>query len=103
MPRVPSPQTLTVLTALLNDPSPWHHGYALSKATGLQSGTLYPILMRLAERGLLEAEWDVPDEPGRKPRHAYRLTPDGTAFARDHQASAPRANHGVARIPRTAT
>ena len=52
------------------------------KATGLLSGTLYPLLMRMTDQGLVEAEWLEPAQPGRPPRHAYRLTTKGIAFAR---------------------
>ena len=45
-----SAQTLSVLAALEADPTAWLHGYLLAKQTGLASGTLYPILIRLAER-----------------------------------------------------
>ncbi len=43
-------------------PSPrrWRYGYDLSKETGLKSGTLYPLLIRLSDQGLLEAEWRQP-------------------------------------------
>jgi PadR family transcriptional regulator PadR len=37
------------------DPAAWLRGYLLASQTGLASGTLYPILLRLAERGLIEA------------------------------------------------
>ena len=50
-----SAQTLSVLAALCDQPSQWQHGYALARQTGLKSGTLYPILIRLADRGLVEA------------------------------------------------
>jgi DNA-binding PadR family transcriptional regulator len=63
-------------------PRTWQHGYELSKQTGLKSGTLYPLLIRLSDQGLLESEWQEPERPGKPPRHAYRLTPDGLAFAR---------------------
>ena len=56
-----SPQTLSVLAALCAQPSDWRHGYALAGQTGLKSGTLYPILIRLADRGMVEACWQ--DEP----------------------------------------
>lgn len=59
----------------------WLHGYPLMKATGLSSGTLYPLLMRMTEQGLVESEWQAPDEPGRPPRHAYRLTAAGRTLA----------------------
>ena len=41
---------------------------------GLRSGSLYPILVRLCDRGLLEAKWEESPAAGRPPRHLYRLT-----------------------------
>ena len=76
-----SPQTLAVLAALCGQPSAWQHGYALARQTGLKSGTLYPILIRLADRGLVEACWEEEPVPGRPRRHLYRLSPDGLASA----------------------
>ena len=76
-----SPQTLSVLAALHEQPSQWQHGYALATETGLKSGTLYPILIRLADRGLVEACWQEEPQPGRPRRHLYRLTADGVASA----------------------
>ena len=76
-------QTLNLLAALLEQADEWHHGYDLSQRTGLKSGTLYPILMRLSEQGHLESEWLEPSKPGRPARHAYRLTPDGLALAKE--------------------
>ena len=87
--RSASPQTLAVLGALLDDPATWHHGYELSRRTGLASGTLYPILIRLADQGRLDQRWEPPVRPGRPPRHAYRLTPDGLAWARTAIAAQP--------------
>ena len=80
--RAPSRQSRAVLEALLNQPLDWQYGYELSKRMGLSSGTLYPILIRLHDRGLLETRWVEAERPGRPPRHAYRLTPNGVAFAR---------------------
>jgi DNA-binding PadR family transcriptional regulator len=77
-----SPQTLVVLDAFLVDPREWKYGYDLSRTTGLKSGTLYPILMRLADRELLEASWEAA-EVGKPPRHMYRFTPKGLALARE--------------------
>jgi PadR family transcriptional regulator, regulatory protein PadR len=74
-------QTLSVLVALCQEPSQWQHGYALAKQTGLKSGTLYPILIRLADRGLVEACWQDEPAPGRPRRHLYRLTSAGLASA----------------------
>ena len=77
-----SAQTLSVLAALEADPAAWLHGYLLAKQTGLASGTLYPILIRLAERHLIEARWEDGQPAGRPRRHLYRLTADGLAAAR---------------------
>jgi PadR family transcriptional regulator len=79
--RTFSPQTIRVLEALCAEPSAWRHGYTLAKQTGLKSGTLYPILVRLADRGLVEASWEDEHVPGRPRRHLYRLTADGLAAA----------------------
>jgi DNA-binding PadR family transcriptional regulator len=76
------------LRGLLDRPRAWRHGYELSKQTALPSGTLYPILVRLTERGFLEAKWEPAPEPGRPPRHLYRLTASGRAHARDELVAA---------------
>ena len=53
------------------------------KATGLHSGTLYPLLIRMSDQGLVEAEWRQPVQHGRPPRHVYRLTAAGLAAVRE--------------------
>ena len=84
MPRAPfnSAQTRSLLAALLVDPSTWRHGYDLARQTGLKSGTLYPLLLRLHDNGLLAARWSPSTAAGRPPRHEYRLTRPGLALAR---------------------
>ena len=89
-----SPQTLLVLDAFLVRAEDWKYGYDLSRGTGLKSGTLYPILMRMAERKLLETEWEPAAEPGKPPRHMYRFTPDGLRFARASVAAPSGASLG---------
>jgi DNA-binding PadR family transcriptional regulator len=84
--RTLSPQTVTVLTALAANPSAWRHGYELGREVGLKAGSLYPILMRLRDRGLLEATWETDPPPGRPARHLYRLTGDGAVVAAQHAA-----------------
>jgi DNA-binding PadR family transcriptional regulator len=81
--RRPSKQMLRLLDALSAAPREWRHGYDIMKETGLLSGTLYPLLMRMTDQGLVEAEWREPAQPGRPPRHAYRLTAQGLALARE--------------------
>jgi PadR family transcriptional regulator, regulatory protein PadR len=82
-----SPQTTRVLAALLGSPEEWRYGYDLSRGTGLKSGTLYPILMRLAEYRLLETSWET-GVTGRPPRHLYRLTREGLGYAREQVRAA---------------
>lgn len=84
-----SAQTMSALVALCAGPSRWRHGYDLASETGLRAGTLYPILVRLAERGLLEACWEQDQPAGRPRRHLYRLSTDGLAQARAALADAP--------------
>jgi PadR family transcriptional regulator, regulatory protein PadR len=80
-------QTRTVLIAFLERPQSWRYGYDLTKDTGLKSGTLYPLLMRLHDQGLLDAEWHPSQQPGRPARHAYRLTRAGVALAAQVRSS----------------
>jgi DNA-binding PadR family transcriptional regulator len=90
-PQNVSAQTLRVLEELVASRRSWHYGYGLSQTTGLKSGTLYPILARLAEQGWLETRWAESEEPGRPPRHTYRLTGDGAKAARARLAEATQA------------
>lgn len=76
--RPPSPQTIKVLLALA-DSAGWRYGYDLATEVQLKSGSLYPILVRLADRGLLETSWG-PAEGSRPPRHLYRLTSLGREY-----------------------
>jgi PadR family transcriptional regulator PadR len=85
--RRPSPQTVEVLVALAREPSRWRYGYELGSELGLPSGSLYPILVRLSDRELLEASWEVEPPAGRPARHMYRLTSGGLAYAALHASS----------------
>ena len=105
--RQPSPQTAAVLTALAETGAGWSHGYDLCRALGLKAGTVYPILIRLAERGQVETSWETDPPRGRPPRHLYRLTTAGAELARAVAAPARARNGapapGTARpVPRTA-
>jgi len=80
-----SPQTTLVLAEFLQCEREWRYGYDISRNTGLKSGTLYPILIRLADHGLLETAWEAAQNTGqlgRPPRHMYKLTRDGLRYAR---------------------
>jgi DNA-binding PadR family transcriptional regulator len=84
--RAASEQTIRVLAALGEDPLGWRHGYDLCRETGLKAGTMYPILMRLADRGMLETSWESGGQAGRPPRHLYRLTVAGVELTRELSA-----------------
>jgi PadR family transcriptional regulator, regulatory protein PadR len=93
-----------VLRVFLADPSARRYGYDLMKAARLPSGTLYPMLARLHDQGLVTSEWEPPsdDAGGRPPRKYYQLTGEGIRVARLELAqaahpAAPRAVHGTAR------
>jgi PadR family transcriptional regulator, regulatory protein PadR len=88
-----------VLQALVAEPSSWRHGYDLARETGLKSGSLYPILLRLADTELVEARSEEIPPAGRPRRHLYRLTPDGVAAASAAMAQA----RGARPVPVRAT
>lgn len=85
--------TLKVLGVLLDDPTGEHYGLEISKAAGLASGSLYPILARLEQAGWIQGAWEDidPATAGRRPRRYYRLTPDGVEYARRARDDAQRA------------
>jgi DNA-binding PadR family transcriptional regulator len=85
--RALSPTARNLLTRMAEAGEAWSHGYELCRQAGIKSGTLYPLLIRLAAQGYLEAEWQPPTQPGQPPRHAYRLTAAGKRLA--HEVAAP--------------
>lgn len=100
--RRPSPQTAAVLAALADDPSTWRYGYELGQQVGLKAGSLYPILIRLSERGLLEASWESDPPTGRPPRHLYRLSSAGLALAESLAPAVSTPSHSRVQQPRSA-
>ncbi|SDJ44574.1 transcriptional regulator, PadR family [Frankineae bacterium MT45] len=99
MARRPSPQTVAVLRAFAEDAETWRYGYELGQQVGLKAGSLYPILIRLCDRDLLESSWEREPAPGRPPRHLYRLTPSGAAFAVELGAEAAESAPAPRRRP----
>ncbi|MDP9177874.1 MAG: PadR family transcriptional regulator [Gemmatimonadota bacterium] len=85
--RRPSAQTVAVLRALAHQPREWRYGYDLCQELDLKAGSMYPILMRLADRGLLETSWETGPEAGRPPRHLYRLTRSGLELVAELKAT----------------
>lgn len=88
--RRPSPQTIAVVLALAAEPTAWRYGYELCQQLSLKPGSLYPILVRLADRGLLETDWETGAPAGRPPRHLYRLTGSGRALATELATARPQ-------------
>ena len=77
MPRKLSRTTLEVLGTFCEDPTTPRHGYDLIKATGIQAGSMYPILQRLEDEGWVDASWEAAIEPsieGRPRRRYYTIT-----------------------------
>ena len=91
-----------LLATLLEAGGGWSYGYDLASRTGIKSGTLYPLLIRLETQGYLEAEWQQPATGGRPPRHAYRLTAAGERLARAETSASDRtAAPAIWRSPET--
>ena len=88
--------TLLVLTSLAEGPK---HGYALIKdieamvGIALGPGTLYGVLARLEEEGMIQA---LPSEDRRRP---YRITAHGAAILRERlEIAAKVARVGLGRL-----
>lgn len=86
-PKKPDPrmslQTLRVLEAFLEAPGEQLAGADVQRRTGLASGTLYPILLRLEGAGWFASRWEKidPVAAGRPRRRLYRITATGVARA----------------------
>jgi len=76
-------QTLKVLEAFLENPTEQLSGADVQKRSGLASGTLYPILLRLESAGWFTSRWESvdPSVAGRPRRRLYRLTASGLSRA----------------------
>lgn len=69
-----------LVLAVLSSLKQPHYGYSLRKqmqdaGIDIDEGTLYPLVRRLADQGLLNSEWQQGD--GRERRY-YQLSPIGT-------------------------
>ena len=71
-----------VVLAVLSKLRRSEYGYSLRQALAdkgmpIEEGTLYPLLRRLEDQGLLTSEWRIEDGP---PRRYYTLSTDGRAL-----------------------
>ena len=92
--------TALVLQALANG---YHHGFDIMDATGLPSGTVYPILRRLDREGLLTSEWEkaaAAQREQRPPRRYYDITPAGAEMLADAVERFRALEQAVPRAPR---
>jgi PadR family transcriptional regulator PadR len=96
-----SDEAAIVLELFAGNPSDEIYGRQIIGETGIRSGSLYPILHRLEERGMLLADWERLDDAvdaRRRPRRFYRLNPEGA-----DRASAALAEWRRARRPQRPT
>lgn len=72
-----------ILRALMEAPTERRYGLELMTQTGLRSGSLYPALATLEDRGWLSSSWESadPSAEGRPRRRLYRLTAQGLRHA----------------------
>lgn len=77
-----TPQTARVLDCLITKSG--QSGVQIGRSTGLASGTLYPLLLRLEDAGWVSSEWEATDprELGRPRRRFYSMTNMGLARVR---------------------
>ena len=69
----------TVVLAVLSQLHTPHYGYSLRQDLAdsgfdINEGTLYPLMRRLEDQGLLRSEWDVSEN---RPRRYYVLSEEG--------------------------
>jgi DNA-binding PadR family transcriptional regulator len=78
-------QGMKVLRCFADDVARELSGADITKAAGLLSGTLYPLLIRFENAGWLTSRWeeDSPVEIGRPKRRLYRITGAGVRMFRN--------------------
>ena len=82
------------LRTIMNNAKPLS-GIDISRATGIQSGSLYPILHRLEREGRIAGRWDR--EGGRR-RKVYGLTEAGRTHLAEEGARITAASQALDRL-----
>jgi len=101
-PRITLPTAMVLLAVSRN----YRYGFDISDATGLPSGTVYPVLRRLEDAGLLRSRWEAVENARaeqRPPRRYYEITGAGAEALQEALARHPevlRAFAGPAGTPR---
>jgi DNA-binding PadR family transcriptional regulator len=84
--RITNP-LLDVLEVLLNAAAENDHplhGWAIMRAVSRSGPTVYGVLDRLEDAGLITGEWEKANpQHGKPPRRLYRLTGEGITSARE--------------------
>jgi PadR family transcriptional regulator, regulatory protein PadR len=79
-PRLPRPLSLSAVAVLDAVARRIRHGFDIMDATGLPSGTVYPILGRLERDGYVRSRWESRTtalREKRPPRRYYEVTASG--------------------------
>jgi DNA-binding PadR family transcriptional regulator len=88
-PKPPKPLSLSAVAVLDAVSRRIRHGFDIMDATGLPSGTVYPILGRLERDGYVRSRWEAQNtalREKRPPRRYYEVTAAGAkALARSIQ------------------
>jgi PadR family transcriptional regulator PadR len=76
-------RALKLLKLLLENVRNEYAGAELMELTGIPSGNLYPLLIKLQQTGILESRWETIDPAiaGRPRRRYYRLSVQGVELA----------------------
>jgi len=74
-----------LMLAVLSQLRRSQYGYSLRQALDgkdmpIEEGTLYPLLRRMEEQGLLQSEWKIEDGP---PRRYYKRSKEGERVYRN--------------------
>ena len=81
-PRLTLPTAMVLMAVSRN----YRYGFDISDVTGLPSGTVYPVLRRLEEAGLLRSRWEgvqAARAEQRPPRRYYTVTASGGQAVQD--------------------
>jgi PadR family transcriptional regulator, regulatory protein PadR len=91
-----------LVLALLEDRS--RHGYEIGKLIEERSGgvlkfhiaSLYPMLYRLEQRGLIVGRWM--EKSGQRRKRHYRITPEGRRVLASHRSKWEEFIHALSRV-----
>jgi PadR family transcriptional regulator, regulatory protein PadR len=100
-----TPRMAEVIREFLEDPLKKRYGFDLMQATGLRSGTLYPLLAKLRADGWLTVGTEDidPREAGRPARRYYQISAAAVPAARAQLAGLSARYWVPASAPRLAT